>query len=188
MGLSLPKLITLLRLLSVPVIVSLMLGGDYYWAFVIFLAAGLSDAVDRFLAKRFGMVTELGAYLDPIADKALLVSVYVTLGVQGQLWQTLVVLVVSRDLLIVGAVMLSYYLGHRLKIAPLMISKINTAAQIVLAALVLAALGHWPALAGAVFWCQWLVAATTVLSGLLYFLAWFASVSAWERDGRPGPP
>ena len=81
-------------------------------AFLLFLAAGISDAVDGFLAKRFGMTTELGAYLDPLADKALIVSIYVTLGITGVIPRWLVILVVSRDIMIVGAVMLSWVVGQ----------------------------------------------------------------------------
>ncbi len=185
LALSLPNLISIVRLLLVPLIVSLMLGRDYELAFALFVVAGLSDAIDGYIANRFNMRTELGAYLDPIADKALLVSVYVTLGVQGELAQVVVTLVVSRDLLIVGAVILSYLVGHPLKIAPLMLSKLNTAAQIVLAAMMLAALGFLPALEPALVPGQWIVAATTLLSGLAYFLAWFASITAWDIAQRP---
>ena len=81
-------------------------------AFLLFLAAGVSDAVDGFLAKRFGMTTELGAYLDPLADKVLIVSIYVTLGITGVIPRWLVILVVSRDFMIVGAIMLSWLVGR----------------------------------------------------------------------------
>src|SRR5262249_30676988 len=84
---------------------------------------------------------ELGAYLDPIADKTLLVSIYVTLGLAGHLPVWLVIAVVSRDILIVGAVVLSWMLSRPLTMHPLLISKVNTFAQIVLAGLVLAELG-----------------------------------------------
>lgn len=185
MALSLPNLISLIRLLLVPVIVSLMLGRDYELAFVVFVVAGVSDAVDGFIARRFGMRTVLGSYLDPIADKALLVCVYITFGVQGHMAQLLVTLIVARDLLIVGAVILSYVIGHPLKIAPFMLSKINTAAQIVLAGLMLAELGFVPQLHAAVVPGEWLVGFTTLVSGAAYFLAWFASVSSWERGRGP---
>ena len=68
----------------------------------------MSDAVDGFLAKRFGMASELGAYLDPLADKVLIVSIYVALGIAAMIPRWLVILVVSRDMLIVGGVMLSW--------------------------------------------------------------------------------
>ncbi len=185
LSLSLPNLISIVRLMLVPLIVSLMLGKDYELAFALFVIAGVSDAVDGYIAKRFDMRTVLGAYLDPIADKALLVGVYVTLGVQGEMAQLLVTLVVSRDLLIVGAVILSYIVGHPLKIAPLMLSKLNTLTQILLAAAMLASLGFLPALDPVLVPGQWIVAATTLLSGLAYFLAWFASISAWDIAQHP---
>jgi cardiolipin synthase len=110
-------------------------------AFLLFLAAGVSDAVDGYLAKRFGMTSELGAFLDPLADKVLIVSIYVSLGITGAIPGWLVILVVSRDLMIVGAVMLSWLVGRPVEIKPLTVSKLNTVAQIVFAGLVLGALG-----------------------------------------------
>jgi cardiolipin synthase (CMP-forming) len=128
--------------LLVPVVVwAIATPGAMWIAFVLFVAAGISDAVDGFLAKRFGMTTELGAYLDPLADKVLIVSIYVSLGITEAIPRWLVILVVSRDLLIVGGIMLAWVLGNPLKIKPLMVSKLNTVAQILLAGFVLAALG-----------------------------------------------
>ena len=80
---SIPNLITLGRILLVPVVVWAIASGAMLTAFVLFLVAGVSDAVDGYLAKRFKMASELGAYLDPLADKALIVSIYVTLGIAG---------------------------------------------------------------------------------------------------------
>src|SRR6185503_12589763 len=91
--------------------------------------------------KRFRMTTVLGAYLDPLADKALLVSIYVTLGINNELPRWLVILVVSRDIMILGGLLLSWVLGNPMKVKPLIVSKLNTAAQIVLAAVVLGSLG-----------------------------------------------
>ena len=101
----------------------------------------MSDAVDGFLAKRFGMASELGAYLDPLADKVLIVSIYVSLGIVDALPRWLVILVVSRDLLIVGGVMFSWLIGKPVSVKPHPVSKLNTAAQLLLVGLVLAALG-----------------------------------------------
>ena len=98
-----------------------------------FLAAGVSDAVDGYLAKRFGMATELGAYLDPLADKAMLVSIYVALASIGAIPLWLVILVVSRDIMIVSAVILSWLVDKPMKLKPHPVSKLNTVAQIVLA-------------------------------------------------------
>ena len=138
---SIPNLITLGRILLVPVVVWAIIYGELWLAFVLFLAAGVSDAVDGFLAKRFNMASELGAYLDPLADKTLIVSIYVTLGIAGKIPLWLVILVVSRDIMIIGAIMLSWLLGSPLKVKPLLVSKLNTVAQIVFACVVLASLG-----------------------------------------------
>ena len=81
-------------------------------AFVLFLLAGVSDAADGYLAKRFQWRTELGSYLDPIADKLLLMSIYVTLGFSNHLPAWLVIAVVSRDILIIGAFLLSWVLSR----------------------------------------------------------------------------
>ena len=140
-GLSIPNLITLARILLVPVVVWAITSGEMRIAFLLFLAAGVSDAVDGFLAKRFGMATELGAYLDPLADKAMIVSIYVALGIADAIPRWLVILVVSRDIMIVSAIMLSWLVDKPVTLKPLTVSKLNTVAQIVLALVVLAALG-----------------------------------------------
>lgn len=161
-------MITLGRLLAVPVTVWLILNDHNFAAFWLFVVAGISDAIDGFLAKRWNAVTEFGAYLDPVADKVLLVSVYITLGVQGHLESWLVILVVFRDAMIVGAVVLFQTMVRSLEMDPLFISKVNTLAQIILAALVLGASGfRWDAglfqelMIG-------IVAVTTLASGLSY--------------------
>jgi len=138
---NLPNLITLFRFLLVPVIVWAIGSDQFNLALVLFLLAGASDAVDGFLAKQFGMETEIGALLDPLADKVLLVSIYVTLGITGDIARSLVILVVSRDIMIVGAVIVSWLVGRPLPMRPLMVSKLNTVVQVLFAALVLATLG-----------------------------------------------
>ncbi|HEX5847324.1 MAG: CDP-alcohol phosphatidyltransferase family protein [Rhodoplanes sp.] len=137
---NLPNLITIGRIMLVPALVWAIAAGEPKIAFGLFLAAGLSDAVDGFLAKRFGMSTDFGALLDPLADKALIISVFVGLGITGAIPLWLVVLVVSRDILIIGAVMLSLLLGKPVKVRPLLVSKLNTVVQIVFACLVLGSL------------------------------------------------
>ena len=182
---SIPNLITLGRLLLVPLIVSLLIDGRYVIVFALFVLAGLSDAVDGFIAKRFNRATALGAYLDPIADKALLVSMFVALGALEHLSVWLVVLVVSRDILIIGAIVLSFVMGYPQQIRPLWVSKLNTLLQIVLAAAVLAKLGFPDAkpISDAVEQLVPAVAATTVLSGGAYLIRWYRSVSKWEVRG-----
>jgi cardiolipin synthase len=170
--LNLPNIITLGRLLLVPLAIWLILSGEYWAAFWTFVFAGFSDAVDGFIAKRFNLRTQLGALLDPVADKALLVSVYVTLGVSGHLPTWLVILVVFRDLMIVGGFVLVQLLVQKVPWEPLIISKINTALQIILAAVTLARLGFDVEDHGVVTLLVFAVATTTILSGAAYLLRW----------------
>jgi len=177
---SIPNLITVARILLVPVVVWAITSGEMVVAFVLFLAAGISDAVDGFLAKRFGMATELGAYLDPLADKTMIVSIYVSLGIAQALPRWLVFLVVSRDILIVGGVMLAWLIDKPLALKPLLVSKLNTVAQIVLALLVLAmlALGFDAGLAAPML--MGVVAALTLLSIGFYVAAWVRHMNMIE--------
>lgn len=171
-ALSIPNLITLGRILLVPVVVWAIYTDYPLLAFILFLVAGVSDAVDGFLAKRFQMSSELGAYLDPLADKTLIVSIYVTLGIAGNIPVWLVILVVSRDIMIIGAVMLSWLLGSPLKMKPLLVSKLNTAAQIVFACLLLGSLGLHVRAEPLTTVLMVVVAALTLLSVAAYLVGW----------------
>jgi cardiolipin synthase len=178
---NLPNLISLARLLSVPVAVWLILDARYTSAFWLFVAAGLSDAVDGTLAKYLDAQSTLGKFLDPLADKALLVSVYVALGRMGQMDSWLVILVVSRDIMIVGGVIVTLLTIMRTyKVEPSLISKTNTAAQILLAAAVLAHLGLGIDDMGAVTVLTYLVAATTLGSGAWYLVVWYRQMAGME--------
>lgn len=180
---NLPNLITFGRLLTVPITVYLLMQSAYLAAFILFLLAGVSDALDGYLAKRNNQTTELGAILDPLADKALLVGVYVTLGLQGNLPNWLVVLVVFRDVLIIGGVIILFLVRLDVKMRPLIISKVNTATQIGLAALVLAELGLTLEIMGVVEVMIYLVGATTVISGASYMVSWARQMAGIEDDG-----
>jgi cardiolipin synthase (CMP-forming) len=178
--LSIPNLITLGRILLVPVVVWAITAGEMRVAFVLFLAAGITDAVDGFLAKRFGMATELGAYLDPLADKAMLVSIYVALGVTDAVPRWLVILVVSRDIMIVSAVILSWLVDKPVPLKPLRVSKVNTVAQIALACVVMAALGFEFDASLAVMALTGVVTALTLLSVGFYVAEWVRHMNAAE--------
>lgn len=178
----LPNLITLARLLAVPVTVYLLLTETYDAAFWLFIAAGVSDALDGILAKHFDAASEVGAFLDPLADKALLVAVYVTLGYLEHIAVWLVILIVFRDLLIIGGAILFHTLTQSLRMEPLLVSKTNTVAQIALAGMVLAELGLELSLAGAVDMLVYVVAATTFVSGAAYVVKWGHRAVTMERD------
>lgn len=171
-ALSIPNLITLGRIFLVPVVVWTIASGAMSAAFALFVVAGISDAVDGFLAKRFRMTTVLGAYLDPLADKALIVSIYVTLGINGEIPRWLVILVVSRDIMIVGGVVLAWVMGSPLKVRPLVVSKLNTAAQIVFACVVLGSLGFGIDVAPLDLVLMGFVGALTLLSVAAYLVEW----------------
>ena len=179
---SIPNLITLGRILLVPVVVWAITAGEMRIAFVLFLAAGISDAVDGFLAKRFGMTTKLGAYLDPLADKAMLVSIYIALDIADVIPRWLVILVVSRDIMIVSAIMLSWLVGNPLKIKPLLVSKLNTVAQIVFACVVLGSLGFNIETDMLKLVLMYLVAALTLLSVAAYVAEWVRHMNS-AADG-----
>jgi cardiolipin synthase len=172
LDLSIPNLITLARILLVPVMVWAIAVDEFRLAFVLFLAAGLSDAIDGYLAKRFGMTTELGAYLDPLADKAMIVSIYVAMGIVGALPQWLVILVVSRDIMIVSAVILSWLVNKPVRLKPLPVSRLNTVIQILLALVVMAARGFQFDADAAIFVLMVVVAALTLISVALYLRQW----------------
>jgi cardiolipin synthase len=189
---TLPNLITIARLIAVPVLVLLLINGAYAAAFALFVAAGISDAIDGAIARYVpGQASELGAYLDPVADKALLVAIFVTLGAIGYIPVWLVVLVVSRDLLIVGGVLLAWMMANPVSIDPLKVSKANTAAQILFAALVLAHLGFGWNLGAVVPTLSLVVAALTAGSAAAYLIAWVRhmgpSAGPSAGDG-PRPP
>ncbi len=173
----LPNMISLARLVLVPVSVEMIASRRWPEALAVFLVAGISDALDGWIARRFDLRSELGAYLDAIADKALLICDFVTLAIVGQLPMALALLVVSRDVMIVGAVILSWLLDRPLKIKPLAISKANTFGQIGLVAALLAALAFgWP-LGVWTTAAEWAVAALTLASLAAYFKRWVTHMS-----------
>ena len=177
---NLPNIITLVRIVLVPVIVWAIASHQMTIAFVIFVAAGISDAVDGFLAKRFNMTTEIGAMLDPVVDKALLVSIYITLGISDAIPRWLVILVVSRDLMIIGAVLISWLLENPIPMKPLMVSKLNTVAQVAFAALVLVSLGFGFQAAPYDVILMGFVTVLTLLSVSRYFVEWARHIGAAE--------
>jgi cardiolipin synthase (CMP-forming) len=179
--LNLPNLITLARLVCVPIAIWLIAEGHFAAAFWIFAAAGVSDAIDGYIAKNFDRRTPLGALLDPLADKALLTGVYLSLGISSVLPVWLVVLVVLRDSLILAGFFLLSATAAPNRFQPLFISKINTAVQIALIGFVLARLGL--GIGGSLLTEILIVvcAVTTVWSGLSYLARCARMLLGWER-------
>ena len=163
-----------------PVVVWAISAGAMHVAFLLFLVAAVSDGVDGFLAKRFNMQTELGAYLDPLADKVMIVSIYVTLASTGVIPLWIVILVVSRDIMIVGAILLSWLIGNPVAIKPHIVSKANTAAQILYAALVLAVYGYGFDAEPLLTLVMVVVAVLTLLSVVFYVADWVRHMNSAE--------
>lgn len=171
-SLTLPNLITVGRLLLVPAIIWFISDGAFVAAFVVFVIAGISDGIDGFIARQFDLRSHLGTYLDPIADKALLVSIYLSLTFIDELAGWLAVIVVSRDIFIIGGVLLAWFLDRPIEVKPLVISKINTAAQIVFAALVLGDLAFDAGLGQVRDIAVWIVGVLTIASATAYLIDW----------------
>jgi cardiolipin synthase len=183
----LPNAITLARMLLAAPLAWLILDGRHAAALGVAAVAGLSDAVDGLLAKRFGWQSRLGALLDPIADKLMLLGCFVALGIRDALPWWLVGLVVARDLVIVGGALAYHRFVGPLVAAPSGLSKVTTAAQIALVLLTLVEGLERVALPdGLESSAVLLVAALTVASGLHYVLTWGAKARrAWRgRESR----
>ena len=182
---TLPNLITIGRLLLVPLVIWFIVADQPLAAFIVLVVAGVSDAVDGFLARALDLRSDLGTYLDPVADKALLVSVYVTLAVVDEIPVWLTILIVSRDVLIVGAVVLSWMLSAPTVVKPLAISKVNTVLQIVLAVVVLGGLGFGLNLGWLPMALVYIVAALTVLSAAMYLVDWVRHMGTTDAASSP---
>jgi len=160
-----------------PVAVMMIISQRFLPAFLILILAGVSDGVDGFIAKKFDLRTELGAYLDPLADKALLISIYVSLAIYANLPAWIAITVVSRDVMILVAVLVSWLLDKPVEIRPVWVSKLNTVAQIGLAgfALGLRAFGLDQQLL--LTSLEVAVAMTTLASGGVYIAQWLDHMS-----------
>ncbi|MCX5837026.1 MAG: CDP-diacylglycerol--glycerol-3-phosphate 3-phosphatidyltransferase [Deltaproteobacteria bacterium] len=168
---NIPNLITLLRIILVPVIVILLIQGSFFKALILFIVAGLSDALDGFLARVLKQQTVLGAYLDPIADKALLASSFVTLSVLHIIPSWLSVIVISRDFIILLGISVLSILSITVEIRPTFVSKVTTGLQLITVLLALSVrclpFGFNEIWLLALYW---ITAFFTILSGLNYML------------------
>jgi cardiolipin synthase len=169
---SLPNFITLGRLVLTPVAIVMISEENWRGAFFVFVLAGVSDALDGWLAKTFNLQSELGAVLDPLADKTLIISIYVTLAILGEAPVWLAILIVFRDALIVGGVSVSWFMGRPMKVRPNVASKITTAAQLTLAALILGGLAFGFRLTVLEGLLIASVATLTIASASVYLLLW----------------
>lgn len=175
---NLPNLLTTLRILMVPAVVHLLARGYYAPAMWLFLACGVTDALDGYIARRYGLTTQLGAILDPIADKLLIIAPVIVLASEGLLPWWLAFAVICRDIVIVVGAGCWYRKARRLDMAPSLPGKINT---FVLIALVGIVIGN----AAGLLWIAPLLPllfvlslCTTLVSGVHYVVVWGARARA----------
>lgn len=180
-----PNLLTVLRIVATPVLVMLLKYEMYPQALLVFVLAGVSDGLDGYIAKRFNYQSRLGAILDPVADKLLLVSCFIVLTVVGFLPFWLLVVVAFRDIVIVGGYVLLVTLEGDVKMSPTLVSKLNTLLQICLVAAVLVELGVGLSLGYVVPSLIVSVTITSVLSGIHYVWVWTIRWSSGAMDDGP---
>lgn len=180
---NLPNCITLVRILLVPLLAIFLLEGDYDNAFIVFVIAGLSDALDGFLARLLKQKTNFGAVLDPIADKSLLITAFVMLAVVGIIPGWLTVLVVSRDVIIMVGIGILMFNQRGVRIKPSYISKATTFMQLATIAFFLGYKYMTPLL-----WLERpLIVATgllTILSGAHYITIGFSILGGESSNGN----
>jgi len=168
---SIPNFLSLFRIILVPVTVIFLIDGSFFTALAIFTLAGVTDALDGFLARVLSQKTVLGAYLDPLADKALLTSCFVTLSIMGIIPGWLAVVVVSRDFIILLGISILFMVSVPFEIKPIFVSKVTTAVQIMTVFLALA----FKTLGGDghplfIHSLHWLTAGFTIISGFHYLI------------------
>ncbi len=164
---NIPNAITLIRVVLIPLFINLMIYGYYREALLVFVVAGITDAFDGMIARLTGTKTELGAFLDPMADKLLLLSAFVTLVLLGRLPVWLVIIVVSRDAILALGSLVIYIMTHSLKIQPSFTGKLTTVLQLIVVTLSLVLMNYGTNL-GVMPVLQWTTAAVTIVSGAQY--------------------
>jgi len=166
---NLPNTITLIRVILIPFFVDLMIYGYYRTALLVFVTACLTDALDGMIARLTNSKTELGAFLDPMADKLLIVSSFVTLAILTKIPVWLVIIVVSRDIILTLGSMVIYFTGHSLSIKPSLLGKSTTVLQLLVVTFTLVLIAYGiksDYLRGA----YWAAAGFTVASGVQYII------------------
>ncbi len=178
--------LTLLRFVFLPFFIIAIEYGHYRWALLIFVIAGVTDGLDGLLARLFHQQTDIGAFLDPIADKVLLSSAFILLAVKGKVGWWLTILVLSRDVLIIATVTIIVLFSDYRTFPPSLYGKINTVAQILAVLVVMAAqVVSAPQLHSTGRLLLYLVAVTTVISGVHYIFSIARRLRAHPSPGRP---
>ncbi len=179
-----PNLLTIGRILAVPPLIWLLLNSHYLAALLVAIAAGLSDLLDGWLARRYGWQSRFGSLADPAADKIMMVSTYVCLGILGHLPWWLIVMVIFRDLVIVIGGWIYHLCFERLEAQPTQLSRFNTFCQVFLMWFVLVRLAGFPLPPEAQIGLEWLVGALAVLTLAQYTWLWTGKAVIISRQRR----
>ena len=163
---TIPNLITILRVLLVPIFIIYMINDRALGSLIIFVIASVSDALDGFIARVFHQKSDLGAHLDPLADKILLIAAYITSAILKMIPSWLAVLIISRDVIILLGVLVLYLNRHPVKIHPSLLSKSTTCLQIATILMILS--NSYLNLEPITIYTFWLTAGFTIASGLQY--------------------
>jgi len=175
---DIPNVISIIRIILVIPVAYLLWGGRYQMALIIFIIAGLSDALDGFLAKRYDWTSQLGSFLDPLADKLLLVSCFLVCVVTGLIPAWLFVIILLRDLIVAFGALAYHFMVEEFHGAPPFSSKLNTTFQIVYLMMLISSQGIIDIPEKWIEFALYSVAATTAISGLEYIWTW--GIKAWE--------
>ncbi len=181
---TVPNLITSIRILLTPIFIIYLINDNIFSALLLFILAGVSDALDGFIARVFNQKSRLGAILDPLADKILLTSAFVVLPLKGYFDPWLSVIVISRDILIMLGVLILFLNSQKFFIKPTFISKITTFLQLMTVFFVLLSehLGTFQQMKAPMFWATGLL---TIISGLHYMRHWFGIMGEGPlHDGK----
>lgn len=169
---TVPNLITIIRIILTPIIIIYLINDELLYALFLFILAGISDAADGLIARLFNQKSKLGAFLDPLADKILLISTFVALSVKNYVYPWLTVIVISRDVLILLGVLILFLNSQDFTVKPSILSKTTTCMQLATVFAVLSS-DRLPTLQQFGDYLFWATGILTVVSGLQYMLHWF---------------
>jgi len=183
---NIPNLLTLTRIVLVPVIVILLIQSSFFKAMIVFVIAGITDGLDGLLARVLNQRTVLGAYLDPLADKALILTSFVTLSILGVIPSWLSVIVISRDLIILVGISVLVIMDINFEVRPAFISKVTTTFQLLTILMVMVFLGFGidfraHAIDDIIYW---LTALLTMASGFNYIIIGLKMMNSTSSTGR----
>jgi cardiolipin synthase len=181
---NIPNFLTVLRIVLVPIIVILLIQGQFTKALVCFIIAGVTDGLDGMLARVLNQMTVVGAYLDPLADKVLVISMYATLAIIGVIPGWLAVIVISRDFIILGGILVLTLMSVKIEIKPSFVSKINTMLQLatIFVALLLKVGGAEKHFREVFAFVCWLTAIFTIISGGDYLMKGMKLINRGDGD------